>query len=61
MNYLGYDWFFFIFVGLECCFVYIFKYSIYIMIIFFFEKEKIWIIKNCDIDIEIMKKKLDRL
>lgn len=61
MNYLGYDWFFFIFVGLERCFVYIFKYSIYITIIFFFEKEKIRIIKNCDIDIEIMKKKLDRL
>lgn len=61
MNYLGYDWFSPIFVGLERCFVYIFKHSIYTTIIFFSEKEKIRTIKNCDIDIEIMKKKLDRL
>lgn len=39
----------------------IFPNTVHTTIIFFSEKEKIRTIKNCDIDIEIMKKKLDRL
>lgn len=56
MNYLGYDWFFFMFVGLVVLCIYL--NIVYITIIFFFEKGKIRIIKSCDIDIKIMRKKI---